>query len=182
MPIEQALATHLTKAHCTKRIRLWVGWHTIWSNEAVGDYSDGHGGRIETIHLVRQTGLGSEILPIPVCDVGKVYLAIDRVDRNVVERVELPSVVVVDEHCGVVWRQRVHCVQSRSLFALAFTSEEDVAIIVCAAYDMISGVRVAWYLGKKGKKHKREEENGRRKERGRGGSPFGLRTVGLAST
>lgn len=67
----------------------------------------GHNGqraslRIQTVHLVRQTRLRTEVLPVPILGVCEVDLAVAGVHRDIVQGVELSAKVIVDEDCGQV--------------------------------------------------------------------------------
>ena len=65
----------------------------------VGHHGQCAGCGVQTIHLVRQTRLRPEVLPVPILGVCEVDVAVAGVHRDIVQGVELPAKVVVDKHC-----------------------------------------------------------------------------------
>lgn len=65
----------------------------------VGHNGERAGCGVQAVHLVRQTRFRAEVLPVPILGVCEVDVAVAGVHRDVVQGVELPAKVVVDEHC-----------------------------------------------------------------------------------
>lgn len=57
---------------------------------------------IESIGLVRQHRLRSEVLEVTIRHIGEVYISISGVDGNIVDRVKLATVIIVDKLGGIV--------------------------------------------------------------------------------
>lgn len=72
--------------------------HTIWRDESVGHNGERAGLGVQAIHLVRQTRLRAEVLPVPVLGVCEVDIAVAGVHRDIVQGVELPSKIVVGKN------------------------------------------------------------------------------------
>ena len=74
--------------------------NTIGQIKAISDNSDCTSRRVEPVDLVGQSRRGSEVLEISIERVGKIDVSITRIDRHIIERVELAAEVVVDKHYG----------------------------------------------------------------------------------
>jgi hypothetical protein len=72
---------------------------TVGHDEAVGHNTNRARLLVEAIHLPRQTDFGAEVVGETVAGVGEVDLVVAGVDDDVVERVELAAMVVVEEGC-----------------------------------------------------------------------------------
>ena len=72
---------------------------TVRHVEAVCCYPHCPGSFIEPPHLLWHPRRGPEVLVIPVCGIGKIDLAVARVDGGVVERVELAAKDIVQNYC-----------------------------------------------------------------------------------
>jgi len=73
--------------------------HTVWFIESIGYYTDQSGLGVESVDLVRQNWCWTEVLQEPISDICKVHFLISGMDSDIVERAELPSKVVVQDHC-----------------------------------------------------------------------------------
>jgi hypothetical protein len=52
---------------------------------------------VELVDLIFQDRRGSEVLQITIRDVGEIDVAVSGIHRDIVERIELASIVVVDK-------------------------------------------------------------------------------------
>lgn len=71
---------------------------TIGQGEVVSDDCDGAGLEVVPVDLVPQAGRRAEVLQEAVEGIGEVQLSVAGVDVDVVERVELATEVVVEQH------------------------------------------------------------------------------------
>lgn len=70
---------------------------TIRGSKAISYDSQSPCLRIEAIHLIAQTWLGTEVLPVAIHGVSEIDMAVTWVHGNVVNGVKLPPEVVVHE-------------------------------------------------------------------------------------
>jgi hypothetical protein len=70
---------------------------TIWLREPIGHCCNSSSVRAKAIHLLWQPRRRSEILKVAVRGVSEIDITIARVDRDVVERIELPAKKVVED-------------------------------------------------------------------------------------
>lgn len=75
---------------------------TIWRDKSVRHNCQRAGLGVQAIHLVRQTRLRAEVLPVPILGVCEVDVAVAGVHRDIVQGIELPAEVIVGENCGQV--------------------------------------------------------------------------------
>jgi hypothetical protein len=69
--------------------------------ELVGYDGNGARGRVQAVDGVAEARCGPEILPVPIKGVGEVDVVVAWVDSYVVERVELPTEIIVEENLSV---------------------------------------------------------------------------------
>jgi len=74
---------------------------TVWLVRPVCYDSHQPGLLVESVNLVRQPRRWPEVLQVSVRHVREVQLLVLRVDRDVVERVELSAKVVVQQNCDL---------------------------------------------------------------------------------
>lgn len=74
-------------------------------------------------------------MEVSVQRVCKIDVRVAGIDADIIQRVKLPAVEVVDENCSIVWRQRVDGVESGCcLVPHTLASKENIPLVVDTAY------------------------------------------------
>lgn len=76
----------------------WDAKLTVGKYKVVCNNGYSSSGIVESVDLISQSGDRSEVLEIAVQCVGEVDILVSWVDRDIIQRVELPSEIIVDEN------------------------------------------------------------------------------------
>lgn len=123
---------------------------TVRHVESVCNHRNDASIHVEPVDLVGEPRGRPKILQISVGDIGKVELFVARIDRDVVERVELTAKVIIKDHSGRVRFIRIKHVKCRRyVCTLSLSSEDNFPPVGSAAVrvDDLNGAVDNSYLG-----------------------------------